>query len=105
MHLQTPLVHSTPLSRHCGQPVWLKLESAQPTGSFKLRGATNKLLSLGEAERARGVVAASTGNHGLAVSQAAAWNGSFSLRSFPLGSFGSSSFHLTYPLNPFPWMR
>lgn len=52
--------------------VWLKLENFQLTGSFKLRGATNKILSLTEKERRRGVVAASSGNHGAAVGCAAA---------------------------------
>jgi threonine dehydratase len=52
--------------------VWLKLENLQLTGSFKLRGATNKILSLSEEERERGVVAASSGNHGAAVGCAAA---------------------------------
>lgn len=52
--------------------VWLKLENFQLTGSFKLRGATNKILSLREEERQRGVVAASSGNHGAAVGCAAA---------------------------------
>ncbi len=52
-------------------PVHLKLETRQPTGSFKLRGATNALLSLDPAARARGVVTASTGNHGRALAHAA----------------------------------
>lgn len=69
--LSTPLVHSAELSRNCGVPVRLKLEHHQTTGSFKLRGATNAILKLTEAERARGVVAASTGNHGRALSHAA----------------------------------
>jgi threonine dehydratase len=51
--------------------VWLKLENLQLTGSFKLRGATNAVLSLSDAERRRGVVAASSGNHGAAVACAA----------------------------------
>ncbi len=51
--------------------VWLKLENLQLTGSFKLRGATNAVLSLIDAERRRGVVAASSGNHGAAVACAA----------------------------------
>lgn len=50
-----------------GTRAWMKLECLQHTGSFKLRGALNKLLGLTEAERNAGVVAASTGNHGLAV--------------------------------------
>jgi threonine dehydratase len=50
----------------------MKLENLQETGSFKLRGAVNKVLSLGDEERARGLVAASTGNHGAAVAAAGA---------------------------------
>jgi threonine dehydratase len=51
--------------------VWFKLESLQITGSFKARGAVNKLLSLTEKEKNAGVVSASTGNHGAAVAYAA----------------------------------
>lgn len=51
--------------------LFLKLENTQHTGSFKARGALNKLLRLGAAERAGGVIAASTGNHGAAVAYAA----------------------------------
>ncbi len=69
---ETPLEPSPFLSRETGADVHLKLESAQVTGSFKARGALNKLLSLSAPERARGVVAASTGNHGLAVAHAMA---------------------------------
>jgi len=61
-------VHSEPLSTLTGARVYMKLENHQPTGSFKERGAANLLLQLSEAERRRGVVAASAGNHGLAVS-------------------------------------
>ncbi|MFH1572948.1 MAG: threonine/serine dehydratase [Acidobacteriota bacterium] len=68
---ETPLEHSLPLSGASGSNVYLKLENLQHTGSFKARGAANKILSLGEAERAQGVVAASTGNHGAAVAFAA----------------------------------
>jgi threonine dehydratase len=50
--------------------VWLKLENHQVTGSFKARGAVSKLLSLGREERSRGIVSASTGNHGAAVAYA-----------------------------------
>jgi threonine dehydratase len=67
---ETPLVDSAALSDATGASVWLKLENLQRTGSFKLRGATNKLLTLSAAERARGVVAASSGNHGAAVAYA-----------------------------------
>lgn len=55
-----------------GRTVKLKLETAQPVGSFKLRGAANALAALSDAERARGVVCASTGNHGRALAYAAA---------------------------------
>lgn len=67
---ETPLEPSPFLSRESGADVHLKLECVQVTGSFKARGAFSKLLSLSEAERARGIVAASTGNHGLATAHA-----------------------------------
>jgi threonine dehydratase len=67
----TPLAFSASLSTHCGAPVHLKLESHQPTGSFKLRGATNAVLSLSDEARKRGLVTASTGNHGRALAHAA----------------------------------
>lgn len=63
---ETPLELSHILSDEQRQ-VYLKLENLQHTGSFKLRGAINKLLSLSEAERSRGIVTASTGNHGAAT--------------------------------------
>ncbi|MET4518910.1 hydroxyectoine utilization dehydratase EutB [Bradyrhizobium sp. I1.7.5] len=69
--VRTPLILSRTLSDKCAVPVALKLEHYQTTGSFKLRGATNAILRLTEAERARGVIAASTGNHGRALSYAA----------------------------------
>ena len=68
---RTPVDHSLKLSELAGCRVHLKLEHLQPTGSFKLRGATNKMLSLTPAELARGVVTASNGNHGIAVCRAA----------------------------------
>ncbi|SAK87731.1 threonine dehydratase [Caballeronia fortuita] len=68
--LVTPLVHSLSLSRVAGVPVHLKLETLQPTGSFKLRGATNALAQIAE-QGCRRVVTASTGNHGRAVAHAA----------------------------------
>lgn len=67
---QTPLEHSPFFSDQTGGSVWLKLENLQLTGSFKLRGAFNKLLSLTADERRRGAVAASSGNHGAAVAWA-----------------------------------
>ncbi|AGS26399.1 hydroxyectoine utilization dehydratase EutB [Rhizobium etli] len=69
--VETPMVLSASLAESSGVPVWLKLEHHQTTGSFKLRGATNAVLSLSPVERARGVVAASTGNHGRALAHAA----------------------------------
>jgi len=63
----TPLLRSGWLSERLGRDVLLKLETVQPTGSFKVRGAWNRLLALDERERAQGVVAASSGNHGLAL--------------------------------------
>ncbi|BAN25618.1 hydroxyectoine utilization dehydratase EutB [Caballeronia insecticola] len=66
----TPLVQSASLSRIAGVPVHLKLETLQPTGSFKLRGATNALAQLA-ADGCTRVVTASTGNHGRAVAHAA----------------------------------
>ena len=65
--LRTALVPAAPL----GPNVWLKLESEQKTGSFKVRGALARLAALSAAERERGVVAASAGNHGLGVAFAA----------------------------------
>ncbi len=69
---RTPLIPSAVLGERAGVPVYLKLENIQPTGAFKLRGAANKILSLSEAERARGVLAVSSGNHGQAVAYVAA---------------------------------
>lgn len=69
--LRTDLVPSAALAEIAGTPVHLKLEHRQTTGAFKLRGATNAILSLTPEDRARGVVAASTGNHGRALAHAA----------------------------------
>lgn len=67
----TPLQRSLPLSKIADCNVLLKLECLQHTGSFKIRGAMNKLLSLSPGQLKKGVVTASTGNHGLAVSYGA----------------------------------
>ena len=67
---ETPLDFSPYFSEKTGANVYLKLENLQHTGSFKLRGAFNKLLSLSEAARAAGGVAASSGNHGAAIAYA-----------------------------------
>jgi threonine dehydratase len=69
--LRTPLARSTLLSATLGCEVWLKLENRQVTGSFKPRGALNKILILSAEERERGIVAASAGNHALGVAHAA----------------------------------
>ena len=66
----TPLMPSAILSRRTGGDVSLKLECWQRTGSFKVRGALNKLSNLSQEERAQGVVTASAGNHGLGVALA-----------------------------------
>lgn len=68
---RTHLVPSPSLTELVGVSVFLKLENLQETGSFKLRGATNKILSLAPEEQQRGVIAVSTGNHGRAVSYVA----------------------------------
>jgi threonine dehydratase len=67
----TPLDHSPYLSRVLGGEVFLKLENVQHTGSFKVRGAMNKLLSLTPEQRQAGVATASSGNHGAAVAYGA----------------------------------
>lgn len=64
---KTPLAHSAALSRLCGNEIYLKLENTQRTGSFKERGALNRILSLTGTERRQGVIAASAGNHGQGV--------------------------------------
>jgi threonine dehydratase len=66
----TPLTGLRAASERCGAEILLKCEHQQKTGSFKLRGALAKLLSLSGDQRDRGVVAASTGNHGLGVAHA-----------------------------------
>jgi threonine dehydratase len=66
IHL-SPCQLSHSLSEHIGLPIFLKLENLQRTGSFKERGALNKLLTLTDEERRRGVIAASAGNHAQGV--------------------------------------
>ncbi len=69
--VRTPLVESPLLNALTGGRVFLKLESLQRTGSFKFRGACNRILMIPEAERAKGVVAFSSGNHAQGVAAAA----------------------------------
>lgn len=68
---RTPLIHSRSLSEHLGASIYLKLECLQKTGSFKPRGAFNKMLTLAPPERNQGVVAVSGGNHAQGVAFAA----------------------------------
>ncbi|UNX56316.1 threonine ammonia-lyase [Georgenia sp. TF02-10] len=68
---RTPVEASTTLARRAGTPVWLKAENLQRTGSFKIRGAYLRMSRLSAAEQARGVVAASAGNHAQGVALAA----------------------------------
>jgi threonine dehydratase len=64
---RTPITYSRALSRLSGAEIYLKWENLQKTGSFKFRGAYNKICSLTPEERSRGVITASAGNHALAV--------------------------------------
>ena len=82
----TPLEYSLPLSGKTGSGVYLKMENLQHTGSFKARGALSKILALPESERRKGVVAASTGNHGAAVAFAAGKVGTRSTVFVPEGA-------------------
>ena len=70
--LHTPMLYSRALSEQIGGPVYLKCENLQRTGSFKARGAYLRIWRLSEAQRARGVIAASAGNHAQGVAFAAA---------------------------------
>jgi threonine dehydratase len=67
----TPLVFASALSERAGRAIWLKLETTQPTGSFKVRPALNGILSHLDEARARGVIASSSGNFAQAVAWAA----------------------------------
>src|SRR5882762_11408852 len=65
---RSPCPYSLSLSRFCGCEIYCKLDHLQLTGSFKERGARNKLVQLTDTEKGRGVIAASAGNHALALS-------------------------------------
>ena len=67
----TPLIHSESLSRMSGVELFLKAENFQKTGSFKIRGAANKIFSLPREDGVKGIITASSGNHGQAVAFAA----------------------------------
>jgi threonine dehydratase len=71
-HLRpTPLRRYPPLDEAVGAATWVKHENHQPTGAFKVRGGVNLISQLGADERRRGVVTASTGNHGQSIAYAA----------------------------------
>ncbi|HZD50791.1 MAG TPA: threonine/serine dehydratase, partial [Silvibacterium sp.] len=72
---RSPAPHSDELSTLTGQSVYLKLDNLQRTGAFKERGALNKILTLSEDEKRRGVIAASAGNHAQAVAYHATQRG------------------------------
>lgn len=72
--LQTPCDFSSSCSKLMGADIYLKLENNQRTGSFKMRGAANKIASLTDAEKARGVIACSAGNHAQGVALSASLN-------------------------------
>jgi threonine dehydratase len=82
----TPLLASTSLSRLTGTTLSLKAENLQRTGSFKVRGALNRLAHLSPDERSMGVVAASAGNHGQAVAWAAQQLGASCTVMMPVGA-------------------
>src|SRR5499433_3303054 len=72
---RTPVLTSANLNALARAQIFFKCDNFQKTGSFKIRGATNTIFSLSEAELARGIVTLSSGNHGAAVACAAAWRG------------------------------
>ncbi|GAA4450883.1 threonine ammonia-lyase [Phytohabitans houttuyneae] len=82
----TPLEPSRPLSAALDGPVWLKCENLQRAGSYKVRGAYVRIARLSEEERARGVVAASAGNHAQGVALAAGLLGAKSTVFMPVGA-------------------
>jgi threonine dehydratase len=82
----TPVLHSRVLSETVAGPVFLKCENLQRTGSFKVRGAYSRIARLSDAERARGVVAASAGNHAQGVAFAAGQLGCAATVVMPAGA-------------------
>ena len=73
--LETNLIHSPALSRTCGNNVYLKPENMQITGAYKIRGACYKISTLSEADREKGLITASAGNHAQGVAYAAQASG------------------------------
>ena len=84
--VMTPLDRSRALSQRCSGEVFIKCENLQRTGSFKIRGAYNRISRLSESERAAGVVAASAGNHAQGVALAATLSGTTSTVFMPEGA-------------------
>src|SRR5947209_4245052 len=72
---RTPILTSASLNARTGAQLFFKCENLQKTGSFKIRGASNAILSMTDKEVAKGIVTQSSGNHGAAVACAAAWRG------------------------------
>src|ERR1700726_751456 len=72
---RTPVLTSASIDAVTGAHLFFKCENLQKTGSFKIRGASNAILSLSNEEAAHGIVTQSSGNHGAAVACAAAWRG------------------------------
>src|SRR3989304_3376783 len=83
--LRTPMIYSDTFSKLTGKEVFLKLENLQKTGSFKIRGAYNKLSQLTPSMKKRGVVAASAGNHAQGVALASSILGVHSTLVMPEG--------------------
>ena len=69
--VRTPALRCPELDERLGAEVWLKAEGLQLSGSFKVRGATNRILQLADEDREAGVIAVSSGNHAQAVALAA----------------------------------
>ncbi len=84
-HRRTPIMLSRSLSERTGSNVYLKYENKQRSGSYKFRGAFVKIASLSDEEKAKGVIAASTGNNALAVARAASMQGIKSIVVVPTG--------------------
>ena len=82
----TPLHYYPLLSELVGTDVWVKHENYQPIGAFKVRGGVNLLASLSPEERSRGVITASTGNHGQSIAYAARLFGVRAIIGVPEGS-------------------
>lgn len=83
---RTPVVRNRALTNLLGEEVWLKCENLQRAGSFKIRGAYTRIARLSDAERARGVVAASAGNHAQGVALAASLLGAEATVFMPVGA-------------------